>query len=132
MSAALSTQSLCLFGVTLCGIGVINENLFESPAGGGGQGGGNYYNQASNLFGSFVNAAGLGGLNQGQGGGGGGNRRNQPPHQTPCGKVFRYFRDGQGDWKGVIRIRDPDVSQGMNLQVEFTVPQRARSVSWRI
>jgi hypothetical protein len=40
------------------------------------------------------------------------------PHQSPCPKKFQYVTDGQ-EWKGVIRLKNVDLSQDLELEVDF-------------
>lgn len=121
------SASLCLFSAALCNVAVLDQKLFEQ---GGNQqqqgyGNGQLINTATNLFGSFANQAGFGGLtgtaNRPQGQGGQGQKR--PPHQSPCGKKFQYVTDGR-EWKGILRLKNVDINRDTLLEVDVVLPQQ--------
>lgn len=115
------SASLCLFSAALCNVAVLDQKLFEQQGNQQQQiGNGALINTATNLFGSFANQAGFGGLtgnkpSQGQ-------RQPRPPHQSPCGKKFQYVTDGR-EWKGIIKLKNVDIDRDTLLEIDLVVPQ---------
>jgi hypothetical protein len=128
-----STATLCLFSVALCNVGLVDQNLFNNQQQQApqqqGVGGGGYLNQAANIFGGFVNAAGLGNVNFNQN-----NQQQQQQQQqgqrrpqSPCPKKFTFATDGR-DWKGVIKLTKVNLAQDLYLDVDYAITQ-GRNVS---
>lgn len=118
-----STATICLFSVALCNIGLVDQNLFGQQQQQNGvqqQQGGGLFNQATNVFNGFANAAGLGNVNYQN------NNQNQQANrqrQSPCPKKFTYASDGNGKWKGVIKLTKVNPQQDLQLDADFAIVQ---------
>lgn len=117
----MASQFLCIFSVALCNVGNLDQSLFNQPQS-QQQNLGNY-NQATNIFNGFVNQASLGSINIQQG-----QRPQQRAPQSPCGKKFQYVNNGQGQWKGVIKIKNIDLSNDLLIEADFGLPQGRNQV----
>lgn len=123
----MSSAALCLFGVTLCNVGSLDQNLFgdqqaqnQQPS--FGFNGQNFFNAFTGLnqqFNSPVQQQSQ--QQQQQLNGRNGNRR--PPHQTPCPGRFRYVTDGK-EWIGVMKFPSFDLSKENIIEADFVLPQR--------
>lgn len=102
--------------MTLCGISVINQNVFDVPNSANSP----VLGAATNVFGSFVNYASLGTVNV--------NKSPTTPHQSPCPKKFQYVSNGR-KWRGVIRLKNPDITKDISLHAHFVLPRGVQFVS---
>lgn len=130
----MSSVALCLFSVALCNVGVLEQSLFDqqhvAPQNQQHQQQqqqqGGFYGQATNFANQGLGLFGVN-VNQNQNP----NRQQQgqkPKHPpNPCGKKFQYVTDGNM-WKGVIRIKNIDLTRDFQLEVDFAIPN-GRNVS---